>query len=203
MSHSYNKKSFQCRRDTQKNSYRIVFMGGKGVGKTAIIKRHIHNVFPVRHVPTVEDLYRVVMKTKDDGTRMTLDILDTSGDGQFPAMRALAIRQSDAFVLVCAVNDEEDVIMTSYAEVAKLRQTIIDIRGKTVPIIVVANKNDDNHWFDNLVTFEATVLIDWNNTFLTCSAKENLNISKIFEEVASQIKKATLRCDDVETVYEG
>jgi GTPase SAR1 family protein len=39
------------------------------------------------------------------GLDLKLDILDTGGSYVFPAMRTLAIKSADGFVLVCAVDD--------------------------------------------------------------------------------------------------
>ncbi|RXG70416.1 Dexamethasone-induced Ras-related protein 1 [Armadillidium vulgare] len=55
--------------------------------------------------PTVEELHRGEFEI--EGETLILDLLDTSGTHQFPAMRELAIKQSDAVVLVYAINDTE------------------------------------------------------------------------------------------------
>ena len=36
---------------------RLVFLGGGGVGKTAIVRRFLFNTFNEKHRPTVEDLF--------------------------------------------------------------------------------------------------------------------------------------------------
>lgn len=56
-----------------------------------------------------------------DGASLTLDILDTSGAYQFPAMRALSISTADAFILVFAVDDAD-----TWEEVKNLRQQVIN-----------------------------------------------------------------------------
>lgn len=54
-----------------------------------------------------------------EGETLTLDLLDTSGAHQFPAMRELAIRQSDAFILVFAIDDP-----SSWETLASLREEV-------------------------------------------------------------------------------
>lgn len=54
-----------------------------------------------------ELLYFVGDYELPDGARLTLDILDTSGAYQFPAMRELSISTADAFILVFCVDRED------------------------------------------------------------------------------------------------
>lgn len=52
------------------------------------------------------------------------------------AMRDLAIRSADAFILVYAVDDKN-----SYEEIIRLKDLIFELRGENVPpVVVVANK---------------------------------------------------------------
>lgn len=73
-----------------------------------------------------------------NGVRLTLDILDTSGEHEFPAMRALSMQSADAFILVYDITDGN-----SFSEVRALRDQIHEIKESTaVPIVVVGNKVD-------------------------------------------------------------
>ena len=67
------------------NRFRLVVMGDTFVGKSAIVKRFLFGTFNTKYVATVEDLYSRDYELA--GTALNVDILDTSGDAQFPAMR--------------------------------------------------------------------------------------------------------------------
>lgn len=60
-------------------------MGDSYVGKSAIVKRFLTGNFVTNYVATVEDLYSRDFEV--GGTSLKVDILDTAGDAQFPAMR--------------------------------------------------------------------------------------------------------------------
>lgn len=120
---------------------KIIVMGSAKVGKTAIVEQFIYEKFPIIHFATVEQLYRTEYELRSIGT-LTLDILDTSGSYQFPAMRNLAIKSGDAFVLVFSLDDPE-----SFEEVRLLRELIIQIKSQEQgihqpAIVIVGNKSD-------------------------------------------------------------
>lgn len=162
---------------------RVVVLGATGVGKTAIVHRFFYETFPVNHVPTVEEMHNTVYELS--GSTLNLDVLDTSGYYEFPAMRRLAIKTGDAFILVYAINDSE-----SFRYVSTLRELILEMRQKgdeNVPIVVVGNKCDleDSREVSKDIT-ESVVTIDWENGFVEASAKDNVNILQIFKAVLTQ-----------------
>ncbi len=64
---------------------RLVVMGDSFVGKSAIIKRFLYAAFDQTYAATVEDLYSRDYEL--GATSLKVDILDTSGESEFPAMR--------------------------------------------------------------------------------------------------------------------
>lgn len=72
-----------------KNCYRMVILGSTKVGKTAIVSRFLNGRFEEQYTPTIEDFHRKLYNIKGDVYQ--LDILDTSGNHPFPAMRRLSI----------------------------------------------------------------------------------------------------------------
>jgi len=84
----------------KKAQARVVFLGAARTGKSAIIKRFLHDVFDDEYKTTVEDLHSVEHRESGGSMCFHLEILDTSGSYSFPAMRRLAIGRADACVLV-------------------------------------------------------------------------------------------------------
>lgn len=72
-----------------KNCHRMVILGSTKVGKTAIISRFLNEKFDDQYTPTIEDFHRKLYSIRGDIYQ--LDILDTSGNHPFPAIRRLSI----------------------------------------------------------------------------------------------------------------
>lgn len=114
--------------------HKIVVMGAAKVGKSSIINQFLYGSFSPKYKPTVEEMHRGDFNVSH--IQLTLDILDTSGSYEFPAMRDLSIKSADAIILVYDVND-----LATYKEVKTLRSQILALKG-SVPIVVVGNKTD-------------------------------------------------------------
>lgn len=116
--------------------HKIVVMGSAKVGKSSIISQFLYGTFSPKYKRTVEEMHHGEFNVA--GVHLTLDILDTSGAYEFPAMRALSISSADAFILVYDVTDA-----STFEEARALRDQIHETKGGTaVPIVVVGNKID-------------------------------------------------------------
>ena len=167
-------------REIASKTFRVVVMGTAGVGKTAIINQFIKQEFSENHKETVEELHHHCLNI--DGSKLDIDILDTSGSFQFPAMRKLAIATGDAFVLVYSVDNPD-----SFETVKELREEIKEHKPKgKYNILVVGNKTDlvdTEH--PNQAVIESVVCMDWEEKYFSTSAKDNSNISEIFKKLGS------------------
>ena len=65
--------------------YKVVVVGGGGVGKSALTCQLVQNHFIADYDPTIEDSYRKQV-TIDEETCL-LEILDTAGQEEYSAMR--------------------------------------------------------------------------------------------------------------------
>lgn len=101
-----------------KEHRRIVVLGSAKVGKSAIIRQFLYDQFCERYTRTIEDLY-IAEYNLPNGASLTLEILDTTGSYQFPAMRALSISNGGVFILTYSVDDED-----SWNEINELRRQV-------------------------------------------------------------------------------
>ncbi|KAK9877828.1 hypothetical protein WA026_020061 [Henosepilachna vigintioctopunctata] len=116
--------------------HKIVVMGAAKVGKSSIITQFLYGTFSAKYKPTIEEMHHSDFNV--NGVHLTLDILDTAGSFEFPAMRTLSISSGDAFVLVYDVTDN-----STFEEARTLRDQIHEVKCSTnVPIVIVGNKID-------------------------------------------------------------
>ncbi|XP_029360602.1 RASD family member 3 [Echeneis naucrates] len=168
------------------DTVRLVFLGGAGVGKSALIRRFLHDRFEHKYTRTVEELHVLEYDTAGSG-RLRLEILDTSGSYSFPAMRELRIRHSDAFALVYAVDDP-----ASLEEVRRLRGEILELKGgERASITVVGAKADLTEAEGRVLTagdVMATVEDEWGANFVEASARTAGNTVGVFRALLHQVE---------------
>lgn len=77
--------------------YKMVIVGGGGVGKSALTIQLVQNHFVDEYDPTIEDSY-MKQVTMDDETCL-LDILDTAGQEEYSALRDHVISAAISLLL--------------------------------------------------------------------------------------------------------
>ncbi|KAM4857302.1 GTP-binding protein Di-Ras1 isoform X1 [Urocitellus parryii] len=161
----------------QSNDYRVVVFGAGGVGKSSLVLRFVKGTFRDTYIPTIEDTYRQVISC--DKSVCTLQITDTTGSHQFPAMQRLSISKGHAFILVFSVTSKQ-----SLEELGPIYQLIVQIKGSVedIPVMLVGNKCDETQ--REVDTREAQALAQqWKCAFMETSAKMNYNVKELFQEL--------------------
>ncbi|XP_063056103.1 GTP-binding protein Di-Ras1a [Engraulis encrasicolus] len=171
----------------QSNDYRVVVFGAGGVGKSSLVLRFVKGTFRDTYIPTVEDTYTQVISC--DKSVCTLQITDTTGSHQFPAMQRLSISKGHAFILVYSITSKQ-----SLEELKPIYQQVLAIKGnvESIPIMLVGNKIDEEPQREVATRDGEAQATAWKCAFMETSAKTNCNVKELFQELLNQDKKRNM-----------
>src|SRR3990167_5705048 len=116
--------------------YKLVIVGGGGVGKSALTIQLIQNHFIDEYDPTIEDSYRKQV-TIDDETCL-LDILDTAGQEEYSAMRDQYMRTGQGFICVYAVKSK-----STFNKITSFIKKKLKVKDEDKVPMVLAEKKCD------------------------------------------------------------
>ncbi|KAL5032386.1 hypothetical protein BDV3_000963 [Batrachochytrium dendrobatidis] len=85
------------RQSSYMREFKLVVVGGGGVGKSALTIQFIQEHFVDEYDPTIEDSYR--KQTVVDGEVAMLDVLDTAGQEEYSAMRGKKSQTTPSYIL--------------------------------------------------------------------------------------------------------
>lgn len=173
----------------QSNDYRVAVFGAGGVGKSSIVLRFVKGTFSENYVPTIEDTYRQVISCNKNNV-CTLQITDTTGSHQFPAMQRLSISKGNAFILAYSITSKQ-----SLEELKPILEMIKEVKGDEIadsPIIVVGNKMDEDNHRQVSKELASTVAKKWGCGFIETSAKCDQNIKELFQQLLGMEKQRNL-----------
>ncbi|KAK3580505.1 hypothetical protein CHS0354_001103 [Potamilus streckersoni] len=164
-------------------NYKLVVVGGGGVGKSALTIQFIQSYFVTDYDPTIEDSY--AKQCVIDGEVARLDILDTAGQEEFSAMREQYMRSGMGFLLVYSVTDR-----SSFDEIYKFHKQILRVKDRDeFPMILVGNKADLEHQREITLEEGREMARLLKLTYIEASAKLRLNVDQAFYELVRIVRK--------------
>ncbi|KAF1766032.1 hypothetical protein GCK72_005987 [Caenorhabditis remanei] len=171
------------------SDYRVAVFGAGGVGKSSITQRFVKGTFNENYIPTIEDTYRQVISCNQKNV-CTLQITDTTGSHQFPAMQRLSISKGNAFILIYSVTNKQ-----SFAELPPIVEMMKEVKGNAIaetPIMLVGNKKDEESKREVSTAGGQKIATAWGCGFIETSAKNNENITELFQQLLALEKKRQL-----------
>lgn len=165
--------------------YKIVMLGSGAVGKSAITVQMVSGHFLSSYDPTIEDSYRTTININNQDIILT--ILDTAGQEEFYALRDQYIRSGDGYIIVFSITS-----VTSFLEVNAIKEQlniVLDTDNNTlIPIILVGNKCDLEEYRQVQSSDAQRLAEEWRVKYFETSAKNKININRIFEELVYLIE---------------
>lgn len=165
--------------------FTVVVFGEARTGKSSLIKTFLGEGFADGYEPTIEEFYskQIVYNEKN----YQVDIIDTCGSENFPAMRRVDINKADAILLVYSLDNPR-----SFEKLEQLREEIFQERGHNLPVMVVANKSDvvlDGHALEmkthdgSLINTKYVAEKEWNFLWTITSAKMAWGVDDMFHDL--------------------
>ncbi|KAI4872628.1 hypothetical protein NFI96_024593 [Prochilodus magdalenae] len=183
---------------SEEERYKLVVVGGGGVGKSALTIQFIQSYFVSDYDPTIEDSYTKICNVDGKETRLdkeesssavlehgAIKVLDTAGQEEFGAMREQYMRSGEGFLLVFALNDSG-----SYNEIQKFHTQILRVKDRDdFPMVLVGNKSDLDQ--QRVISKEEAMAFARENRihYMESSAKNRHNVDEAFLEVVRAIRK--------------
>ncbi|KJE88688.1 ras family protein [Capsaspora owczarzaki ATCC 30864] len=163
--------------------YKLVVVGGGGVGKSALTIQLIQNHFVDEYDPTIEDSYRKQVVIDDE--TCLLDILDTAGQEEYSAMRDQYMRTGEGFLCVYAITSRP-----SFEEIHPFREQILRVKdADEVPMILVANKCDLESDRQVSHTEGQATAKQFGIPFMETSAKTRTRVEDAFYTLVREIRR--------------
>jgi len=163
--------------------YKLVVVGGGGVGKSCLTIQLIQSHFVDEYDPTIEDSYRKQCVIDDEVA--LLDVLDTAGQEEYSAMREQYMRTGEGFLLVYSISSRQ-----SFEEIMTFQQQILRVKDKDYfPIIVVGNKCDLESERQVAKQEGEALARQFGCKFIETSAKSRINVDNAFYNIVREIRR--------------
>jgi len=169
--------------------FKIVIVGDSGSGKSSILSRYVDEKFTHDHISTIGVDF-VIHNVEYNGKLIKLQIWDTAGQCRFRTISSMYYKGAHAAIIVFSIDNRKSFenLLSWIEELDKY---------DNYPKIIVGNKSDKIEQREVYYT-EAKEFCDrYNILYIETSAKNNININKLFEEIINDVYTKQLECNKV------
>ena len=162
---------------------KILVMGDRGVGKTAIVCQFVEKKFIEQYTPTFETTVQRNFTLRN--TEYMFEIIDSAGQDEFSIFQQQYSVGIDGYVLVYALNNPQ-----SFEMVQLIHEKLLNAMGTdTAPCVLVGNKLDLEGKRKVNIKEGQDLAKKWKCAFVEGSAKNDVNIDEIFKAIIAEIEK--------------
>ena len=167
---------------------KIITLGDSGVGKTSIIRRYVYDAFDLNTMTTLGLNFAFKDITLKNGTKIKLKFIDTAGQEKFRSLSKNYIKNAEGVIFVFSFDSKE---VNSFDHITEWVKLFDDAHNEleNIPKYLVGNKNDCEEKGDIGENEINNLAEKMGGKFISVSAKENNNISLLFEELAEMMFK--------------
>lgn len=164
---------------SNKNSFKVVLLGGIHVGKTSVVQRYVHNKFQEFYECTSGGSY-FDRKLQIGEQNINLSIWDTAGQERYRSIVPMYYNNAHCVIIVFDLSSLDSL------EVAKhWMKELIDRETNKYRVFLVGNKCDLYQEVDDSLIKK--LIGDYDIVFMKVSAKTGENVDKLFQEIGQKL----------------
>ena len=175
---------------------RVVLLGGYGVGKTAILKQFTKGIFDKYQLSSLSVQY--ISKTiilEELNQTIKFDLWDTAGANKYRSLTKFFYKDAN---VICFCYDSTN--KHTFEEIKDYwYEKEIKINVETDPILVIVATKNDLKSQKQVEDEEGIVFAkEINGIFQSTSAKSNIGIKSLFENIARKYFDPSYDCNEIE-----
>ena len=163
--------------------FKIILIGDSCVGKTAILRRYIYNIYEETTISTLGISFAFKEVTLKNGIKIKLKLVDTAGQERFTSLASSYFKNSNGVLFVFDFSN-----LKTFKAIERWINIFEESNNRKDKVIkyLIGNKDDledkkiDQEMIDNF-------LKTYNYNFKKTSAKENINIDDLFQEMSEKL----------------
>ena len=186
MSKNKNKKDFS--KDNSIPEFKLITLGDSGVGKTSILKRFVNQKFDEDMISTIGFGFSSKQITLKNGSKIKLKLVDTAGQENFRSLNNSYLKNAEGIFFIFSHNSRKSFENITYW-IDSIKENIQEINNfKNFPAFLIGNKSDLEHKINDEEIEDFSKENNFSG-YIETSAKENINIDKIFQEMGETLIK--------------
>jgi small GTP-binding protein len=186
MSKNKNKKDFS--KDNSIPEFKLITLGDSGVGKTSILKRFVNQKFDEDMISTIGFGFSSKQITLKNGSKIKFKLVDTAGQENFRSLNNSYLKNAEGIFFIFSHNSRKSFENITYW-IDSIKENIQEINNfKNFPAFLIGNKSDLEHKINDEEIEDFSKENNFSG-YIETSAKENINIDKIFQEMGETLIK--------------
>ncbi len=186
MSKNKNKKDFS--KDNSIPEFKLITLGDSGVGKTSILKRFVNQKFDEDMISTIGFGFSSKQITLKNGSKIKFKLVDTAGQENFRSLNNSYLKNAEGIFFIFSYNSRKSFENITYW-IDSIKENIQEINNfKNFPAFLIGNKSDLEHKINDEEIEDFSKENNFSG-YIETSAKENINIDKIFQEMGETLIK--------------
>mmetsp|Transcript_23192 Transcript_23192/g.30287 ORF Transcript_23192/g.30287 Transcript_23192/m.30287 type:complete len:205 (+) Transcript_23192:193-807(+) len=176
---------------------KLLMLGDTGVGKTCLLLRYSNDMFKSMYITTIGIDYKSKF-IEVDSMKLRLQIWDTAGQERFRTITVSYFKGAHGIMLVYDITDRE-----TFDNISHWITQIKEHADSKVTIVLVGNKSDKGEERQVQEEEGRALAESYNVKFFETSAKDNLNVSEAYEQLARETKDKMLEKESQTTQSEN